>query len=87
MLDGPSPQALAGLVTQALPTITNLLINSQNNAVKEAASEALERTAEIIPQVYFQDPLFSEILPGLTAGIELHPKVQFYILRSTKIFN
>ena len=78
MLDGPSPQALASLVTTALPTITNLLINFDDMNVKEAAAEALERTAEIIPQAYFQDPLFSQIVPGLTAGIELHPKVLFY---------
>lgn len=76
MLDGPSPQSLAQLVTQAIPTIVMLLANNQNMLVKESASIALERTAEIIPQVYFQEPLFSNIFLGLVSSIESHPRVK-----------
>lgn len=75
MLDGPSPQSLAALVTQALPTITVILVQNQNIHVKEAAATALERTAEVLPQAYFQEPLFSNILPGLTQSIDFYPNV------------
>jgi len=79
MLDGPSPQSLGNLVTQALPTISNILINSNNLILQEEASTALERTAEIIPQAYFQEPLFSNISTGLTEAINTHPRVYFFL--------
>jgi len=81
MLDGPSPQSLGNLVTQALPTISNILINSNNLILQEEASTALERTAEIIPQAYFQEPLFSNISTGLTEAINTHPRISLHITK------
>lgn len=75
MLDGPSHQSLVSWVTQAIPTITSILINYNNLSLQEEAAAALERTAEIIPQVYFQDPLFTDIYPRITSIIEAHPRV------------
>jgi importin subunit beta-1 len=81
MLDGPSPKSLAQLVTQALPTITEILVKSNNLILQEEASVALERTAEIIPQAYFQEPLFSNINEGLTAAIQAHPRISLHITK------
>jgi len=81
MLDGPSPQSLGNLVTQALPTISNILVSVNNLILQEEASIALERTAEIIPQAFFQDPLFGNISEGLTAAINTHPRVSLHITK------
>lgn len=75
MLDGPSIQNLGPWVIQALPTITNLLLNNPNGHVKEEAAIALERTAEIIPQVYFHENTLSTVIVGLTTSIGGHPRV------------
>jgi len=81
MLDGPSFKSLAPLVTQAIPTITTILVKSDNRILQEEASIALERTAEIIPDAYFQEPLFSEVVPSLTNAIRTHPRISMHITK------
>lgn len=76
MLDGLIHEYLAALVTPARPTITTLLVESQNMFIKEATASALQRTAEIMPSIYFQEPCFSNIFHGLTISIESHPRVE-----------
>ena len=79
MLDGPSFKELAPLVTQAIPTITKILMNFNHRIIKEEAATALERTAELLPDAFFQDPLFSQVVPDLTAAIRTHPRVTNFL--------
>jgi len=75
MLDGPGFKELLPLVTHAIPQITTILVKVNNRILQEEAAIALERTAELIPDAYFQEPLFSEVVPSLTNAIRSHPKV------------
>jgi Karyopherin (importin) beta len=79
MLEGPNHNDLFPLVTQALPTIVSLLIEDGNIYVKQEASVALEATAEVIPKVYFQEPLFYNLLPNLIKSVEAPPRVSLHI--------
>jgi importin subunit beta-1 len=81
MLDGPSHKELGPLVTQAIPTITKILMNYNKAIIKVEAATALERTAELLPDAFFQDPLFSQVVPDLTVAIRSHPRISMHVTK------
>lgn len=81
MLEGPSHENLSEMISIALPVIAKLLNYDNDILVREAASIALEATAEFTPNFYFQESLFMEIVPLLTKGIDSPPSVSLHVAK------
>lgn len=80
MLDGPTLQLLADLVTDALPAVGDILANeNEAKVIRLEASNALLATAENIPSVYLQEKLFLGILPILVKAVYAHPSISINI--------
>ncbi len=79
MLDGPSHDQLFPLVTQALPTINNLLMHSGNRVLQEISATALEKTAELIPAVFFQESIFTDAVREYAQALASDPRVFYFI--------
>jgi len=75
MLDCPKPQSLAVFLSQALPTIADILFKSDSSILKQEASLALQKTVEVVPEVVFQGNLLDSMIPDLIASIKAPSKI------------
>lgn len=72
MLEGPNPEVLKPLITQAYPTIVGLLKDINNN-VKKWTSICIYRIAELHPYCVLNQ--FDNTLPVLIENLVTIPKI------------
>jgi len=68
IMDGPDPNTLQPLVTQAFPVLISML-GDPNSAVRESTSWSLARTTELIPKGFHPDTHLRPLMEGLVATL------------------
>lgn len=74
ILEGPSPPSLEGLVTQAMPVITELLADPVS-IVRDTAAWTVGRVCEVLPEVPLGDACLPALLHAMVAALSSEAKV------------
>lgn len=74
IMDGPAPEKLQPLVTQAYPIMLKL-IGDQNNQVKDSAAWTVGRVCEFVPKCISNQQVLQQTMQAFSAGLKFHAKV------------
>lgn len=74
ILEGPAPHSLEGLVTQAMPVITELLADPVS-VVRDTAAWTVGRVCEVLPEVPLGDACLPALLHAMVTALSSEAKV------------
>ncbi|KAG8764127.1 karyopherin beta [Ceratobasidium sp. 423] len=74
ILEGPDPNVLAGLVSQALPILISMM-NDSNAAVKDTTAWTLGRICELLVGSVNIESQLQALITALVIGLEARPRV------------
>lgn len=74
MLDGPDPEKLKGIVSQAFPLLINLM-NDPHIAVRDTTAWTIGRTCEAVPDMILEQRNLADFLTALLHALTKEPRV------------